>query len=346
MLFRSIHILEGRQAILLNIDKAIKVIRHSDDPKADLMKAFKLSEIQAEDILEIRLRQLARLEGIKIGEELARLREDALGLQKLLDDETALRAAVADEIDADVARYGDERRTLIEAAEKVTAADAAPVVNEAVTAIISKAGWVRTRGGHDIDTTALSFKTGDSLLTALPCRTVDHLVVLDSKGRAYSVPVASLPGGRGDGVPLSTLIDYQDGGKLADVQAGKSEKKLLVARSDGYGFIATLADMLSRGKAGKTFLTLDEGVKPMPLLAVDAVEKMACFTNDGRVLVIGTEEVKVLPKGKGVKLIDVAGKAMSKVVPMLDGRIEGIPGTRIEMLSGQRGGKGRKASGK
>ncbi|WP_415036465.1 DNA topoisomerase IV subunit A, partial [Azonexus sp.] len=202
---KRIHILEGRQAILLDIDRVIRVIRESDEPKTDLMAHFKLSEIQAEDILEIRLRQLARLEALKIGEELARLREEAASLHKLLDSESALRAEVASEIEADAEKYGDDRRTLIEMAERVNLSDAkhVSIPDEPTTLIVSKHGWLRSRSGHNVDPTQLSFRSGDSLLACLPCRTVDHLVLLDDRGRAYSISAADLPGGKGDGVPAT-----------------------------------------------------------------------------------------------------------------------------------------------
>ncbi|MEY2634026.1 MAG: hypothetical protein RIR00_2680, partial [Pseudomonadota bacterium] len=200
---KRIHILEGRLAVLLDIDRVIKVIRESDDPRADLMAHFKLSEIQAEDILEIRLRQLARLEGIKIGEELAKLRDIAEGLRHLLGSEAALRQLVAEEIEADARKFGDARRTVIEVAEKVTVSDAktVSVVDEAITLIVSRHGWLRARQGQNVDPAQLNFRSGDSLLACLPCRSVEQLVLLDHLGRAYSVSAADIPGGKGDGVP-------------------------------------------------------------------------------------------------------------------------------------------------
>ncbi len=342
---KRIHILEGRQAILLDIDRVIKVIRESDDPKADLMAHFKLSEIQAEDILEIRLRQLARLEGIKIGEELAKLREEAKGLNHLLDSEEALRACVAGEIEADAKKYGDDRRTLIEADAKVTMSDAKSVSipDEPTTLIVSKHGWLRSRQGHNIDPTQLSFRSGDSLLACLPCRTVDHLILLDTKGRAYSIAAADIPGGKGDGVPATSLADFQDGAKPCLAMAVNNEKLYLVAADGGYGFRCKGEDFLSRGKAGKAFLTLGDNEVPAVFMPAPASGEIACVTRNGRALVFDVEEVRLLAKGRGLKLIDAdPGKtALEEIIPVIDGIAGKLKGERLELCRGNRGGKGK-----
>ena len=341
---KRIHILEGRQAILLDIDKVIKVIRESDDPKADLIKHFKLTEIQAEDILEIRLRQLARLEGIKIGEELAKLREEAKGLNHLLSSEAALRTCVAGEIEGDAKKYGDDRRTFIEAAERVTMSDAKTVsiVDEPTTLIVSKHGWLRSRQGHNIDPTQLVFRSGDSLLACLPCRTVDQLILLDTRGRAYSIAAADIPGGKGDGIPATSLADFQDGGKPCLALAIKSDALYLVAASGGYGFRCQGSDFLSRGKAGKALMTLPEGETPVVFVPAPTGE-IACLTRDGRALVFAIGEIRLLPKGRGLKLIDAApGKlALEDILPVIDGVAGKLKGERLEFCRGNRGGKGK-----
>ncbi|MBX6393969.1 MAG: DNA topoisomerase IV subunit A, partial [Burkholderiales bacterium] len=183
-----IHVLEGRMLVLLNVDKVIKIIRNADDPKAELIKAFKLTERQAEDILEIRLRQLARLEHIKIEQELKDLRAEQKGLEKVLNSRKALEELVISEIEADAKTFGDKRRTKIEESEKATIET--PVIDEPVTVIFSKNGWVRARQGWNVDPSTLSFKEGDSLQALIQCRTVDPVVFLDSKGRAYTVEAA------------------------------------------------------------------------------------------------------------------------------------------------------------
>lgn len=345
---KRIHILEGRLAVLLDIDKVIKVIRESDDPKADLMREFKLSEIQAEDILEIRLRQLARLEGIKIGEELAKLRQEAEGLRHLLDSEDALRSAVASEITADARKYGDERRTLIEPAEKVTVSDAktVSVVDEPTTLIVSRHGWLRSRQGHAVDPASLNFRSGDSLLACLPCRTVDHLVLLDTNGRAYNIPAADIPGGKGDGVPAASLVEFQNGGKLVLALAVRPENDYLVAAAGGYGFTCKGEDLLARGKAGKAFMTIPEGDAPVIFMPAPKGE-IVCLTRDARALAFPMAEVKRLPKGRGVKLIDAdPGKtALEEIVPVIDGAAGKLKGERLESCRSARGGKGRKLKG-
>ena len=342
---KRIHILEGRLAVLLDIDKVIKVIRESDDPKVDLMAHFKLSEIQAEDILEIRLRQLARLEGIKIGEELAKLREEAAGLNKLLDSDEAMRTCVAVEIEADAKKYGDDRRTFIEADAKVTMSDAKTVsiVDESTTLIVSKHGWLRSRQGHNIDPTQLTFRSGDSLLACLPCRTVDQLVLLDTHGRAYSIAASDIPGGKGDGIPATSLADFQDGGKPCLALAVKNEQLYLVAGDGGYGFRCKGEDFLSRGKAGKAFLSLGEDEVPAVFMPAPGQGEISCITKDGRALVFDIAEVRMLAKGRGLKLIDATpGKAgLDDIIPVVDGVAGKLKGERLEICRGSRGGKGK-----
>ncbi len=342
---KRIHILEGRLAVLLDIDKVIKVIRESDDPKVDLMAHFNLSAIQAEDILEIRLRQLARLEGIKIGEELAKLREEAKGLNHLLSSEDALRTCVASEIEADAKKFGDDRRTFIEASEKVTMSDAktVSVVDEPTTLIVSRHGWLRSRQGHNIDPTQLTFRSGDSLLACLPCRTVDHLILLDTHGRAYSIAAAEIPGGKGDGIPATSLADFQDGGKVCLALAVSNDKLYLVAADGGYGFRCKGEDFMSRGKAGKAFLTLGENESPAVFMPAPAEGEIACITKDGRTLVFNIEEIRLLAKGRGLKLIDASpGKtALEDILPIVDGAVGKLKGERLEICRGSRGSKGK-----
>jgi len=339
---RRIHILEGRLAILLNIDEVIRCIRESDEPKPDLMARFELSEVQAEDILEIRLRQLARLEGIKIEKELGALTKEQKGLQRVLGSDTVLRNLVVKEIEEDAAKFGDARRTVIEVAERITLAEAKPVIDEAVTVIVSKNGWLRSRQGHEFDISGLSFKEGDSLLGAFRTRTTASIVILDSNGRAYSVSAIAAPGGRGDGAPVTSLIDMQEGGKIVATVVGQPEEKVLVAGEKGYGFVATIADMTARGKAGKAFLSLEAGEKPLTPLLINGVDEVACLSSDGRGLVFALSEVKEMPRGKGVKLMEIEGKQKMAVGAVIDGAAPGVKAERLSALRGSRGGKGRK----
>ncbi len=349
-----IHILEGRQLVLLSIDKVIKLIRNSDEPKADLIKAFKLTERQAEDILEIRLRQLARLEGIKIEQELAEKRKEEAGLQKLLGTDSALRKQVAREIEDDAKKYGDARRTLIEEAER--AAVEVRVLDEPVTVIVSEKGFVRARTGHGHDRSQFAFKTGDALYDAFECRSVDQLIAIGSNGRVYSVAVAQLPSARGDGAPVSSMIELEPGTRLVGYVAGPADMPLLLATSSGYGFAAALGDMVSRQKAGKQFITVDEGAEPLVPQRVDAAtdRRIACLSARGRVLVFDAAEIKALSGGgRGVTLMDLdEGETLLAAVPIDNGALlratRGSAGKAVEvrlvgaLLEAQLGHRARK----
>jgi topoisomerase-4 subunit A len=300
-----IHILEGREAILLNIDKVIKIIRESDEPKPALMDAFRLSERQADDILEIRLRQLARLETIKIQQELAELRNEKSTLQDLLDNPSSMKRLVIKEIEADEKQFGDARRTLIEVAEKATVET--KVIDEPVTVVISQKGWVRARTAHGHDAAQFTFKAGDALYDTFECRTVDTLLVFGSNGRIYSVPVSALPGARGDGVPITTLVELASGTRILHYFAGPADVTLLLASTAGYGFTAKSGDMVSRTRGGKAFITLDDGDEPLtPRPVTAAASAIACLSEKGRVLVFGIDEIKSLGAGgRGVILMDL-----------------------------------------
>lgn len=251
------HILEGRQIVLLNIDEVIAIIRESDEPKAALIARFALSERQAEDILEIRLRQLARLEAIKIEQELAALRDSQGKLEDILGNPNSLRKLMTKEIEADAKQFADARRTLIQEEKKATAE--VKVADEPITVVVSEKGWVRTRQGHGHEAGSFSFKAGDALYGTFECRTVDQLLAFGSNGRVYSVPVAQLPGGRGDGQPVTTLVELESGTRLQYYFAGPVKACLLLASSGGYGFLAAVDSLVSRNKSGKAFVNLAEG---------------------------------------------------------------------------------------
>jgi topoisomerase-4 subunit A len=305
---RRIHILEGRMIAFLRIDEVIKVIREADEPKAELMAVFSLTEIQAEDILEIRLRQLARLEGIKIERELNDLREERNGLQELLANEGSRRRLVVKEIREDVKKYGDARRTLIEAAEKVTAAKVDAMADEPMTVILSRNGFIRSRVGHGIDRAMLSWKDGDGELAVIETRTVHPVVLLDATGRAYTVRPLELPGGKGDGVPVSSLVELQ-GGKVIAMLSGPAETKILLATTAGVGFIGRLGDMVSRQKAGKAYMTVDEGASLLPPSTVpEGATWIAALAEEPRLLLFPIDEMKEMSGGKGVILIALEDK--------------------------------------
>jgi topoisomerase IV subunit A len=263
-----IHILEGRQQALLSIDKVIRVIRKADDPKADLIATFGLTAIQADDILEIRLRQLARLEVIKIENELKALKAERKGLKHILSDSQALSELIVAEIETAAAQFEDARRTLIETVAPAVVSRTVP--DEPVTITVSRHGWIRSRQGHGLDVAQFAYKAGDAALAVLETRSVNPIVILDTKGRAYTIQASDVPGGRGDGVPVTTLIDLQVGAKVAQAISAPPEQKYLVAGSGGYGFIAAVQDMVSRVKAGKAFMTLEEDEEPLAPVAMSA----------------------------------------------------------------------------
>jgi len=311
-----IHILEGRQLVLLNIDEVIQLIRQSDEPKPALIERFKLSDRQAEDILEIRLRQLARLEAIKIEQELTELRQEQGKLEEILGSPTALRRLMVKEIEADAKTFADARRTLIQEEKKAVAE--VKVVDEPVTVVVSQKGWVRARQAHGHEASSFAFKAGDGLYGTFECRTVDTLLIFGSNGRVYSVPVAVLPGARGDGQPVTTLIELELGTQVAHYFAGPTQATLLLSGSGGYGFLASVEHMLSRNKSGKSFISLAEGetvcapslvggagANPVALPA----PHVACASTCGRILTFDITELKLMEKGgRGLTLIDLEPK--------------------------------------
>ncbi|MEO5696716.1 MAG: DNA gyrase subunit A, partial [Burkholderiaceae bacterium] len=352
-----IHVLEGRQLVLLNIDEVIRIIRAADEPKAALIERFALSERQADDILEIRLRQLARLEAIRIEQELASLRIEQGKLEDVLNSPASLKRTLIREIEADAKQHGDERRTLIQAERKAVATVSA--IDEAITVVVSLKGWVRGLKGHEIDPATLAFKAGDALYGTFRCRSVDALLVFGSDGRVYSTPVVQLPGGRGDGQPITSLIDLEAGTQPAHYYAGAAPQQLLLSSTGGFGLLARVADLVSRQKGGKSFLSLESGEKPLPPSPADGQDQVACLSMAGRLLLFGLDELKLQPKGgRGLTLIDLeTGDALVSVAAfgvML--RVEGsgrggkdkdevLKGAALEPHRGKRARKGRPLSG-
>jgi topoisomerase-4 subunit A len=304
-----IHILEGRQLVLLNIDKVIKIIRGSDEPKADLMTAFKLSERQAEDILEIRLRQLARLEAIKIEQELKELNTEKEDLESILGSDSNMRKRIVKEIEADMKTFGDERRTMIQEEKKAIAET--KVIDEPVTVIVSQRGWVRARQGHEHDPQQFSFKAGDGMYGTFECRTTDVVLGFGSNGRVYTVPVSDLPGARGDGSPLTGFVNLAAGTQMVAYYAGHNDDLLLLSMKSGNGFLANVADMTTRNKAGKSFVGVDAKFAPgdaplAPAKVQEGMKQVACLSENGRLLVFSLDDLKRLPTGgKGVILMDL-----------------------------------------
>jgi len=353
-----IHVLEGRQLVLLNIDEVIRIIRNADEPKPALIARFKLSEKQADDILEIRLRQLARLEAIKIEQELKALREEQAKLEDILGSAAALKRTMVKEIEADAKAFGDARRTILQADKRAIAE--VKVIDEPVTVVVSMKGWVRALKGHEVEVGALAFKAGDALYGAFPCRSVDTLVVLGSNGRVYSVAAAALPGGRGDGVPVTSLIDLEAGTQPAHYLAGAADALLLLAHTGGFGLLAQLGDLATRQRGGKTFLTLEAGEHVLPPSAIaPSHQRVACLSLSGRLLVFPLAELKRQANGgRGLTLMDVDAKdplisvcAFGDTLRVLGSGRGGKPkddplkGAALAAHEGRRARKGRKVEG-
>lgn len=330
-----IHIMEGRHLVYLNLDEVIAIIRDSDDPKQALLARFPLSEIQVEDILEIRLRQLARLVGIKIEAELAELNKTKHSLERLLGSEKLLNNLVAKEIAQDAAEFGDDRRTLIEEASRAEMTQT--VVDEPVTVVISQKGYVRCRTGHGHDASVMTYKMGDAFAVSFECRTTDQMVAVSNTGRVYTLAVSDLPSARGDGLPVNSFIDLEKGASIVGYCVAKPEDRVVLATSDAMGFICQFKDLFARVRAGKNFIKVsDKEAKILPPQVVAPDQTLlACLSEQGRLLIYDINEVRTLPGGgKGVSLMDLNLTESLLVAKPIDA--EGVLVTGIG-----RGGKDR-----
>lgn len=300
-----IHVLEGRMVVYLNVDEVIQTIRESDHPGPALMQRFNLSERQAEDILEMRLRQLAKLEGIKIEQELEQQRQEQLNLQELLDNHKVFKRLMINELKQDAKQYGDDRRTLIEAAQRAVLE--IKVADDPVTLVISQKWWLRTRQGHGHDASQFNFKSGDGLYGCIECRTTNDLIAIADNGKVYTVAVTGLPSARGDGQPISSMIDLQADTKIKHIIAGDESEKYLLGAKSGYGFISALKNMASRQRAGKQFITIeDDDVMLVPLLVQTQHSHIVLLSKNQRMLVVPIDQFRTLASGgKGTKLMDL-----------------------------------------
>jgi topoisomerase-4 subunit A len=305
-----LHILDGLLVAYLNIDEVIKIIREEDEPKPVLMKRFKLTDIQAEAILNLRLRNLAKLEEMKIKGEQEELNEERDTIEKTLKSPARMKTLIKKEILEDAESYGDERRTQIVEREAAQALDETQLVSsEPVTVVLSQAGYARAAKGHEIDPATLNYRSGDSYLASAQGRSNQLAMFIDSTGRVYSVIAGTLPSARGQGEPLSSRFRPPDGAAFCGAMIGDAEQKYLLASDAGYGFIATLGDLVSRNKAGKAVLRVPQGGKAVVPAEVprDTECLIAAVSNIGRLLLFEMEELPELAKGKGNKLINIPG---------------------------------------
>ncbi len=316
---KRLHLLEGFMLVMLNIDEVIEIIRHEDDPKSKLVERFGLSDAQVEYILETKLRQLARLEEIKIKAEMDKLLDEKKHLETLLGSETRLKTFLKKEIIADAKLYGDERRC------RVVQRDAAVAIKEdelvpstPVTVVLSKMGWVRAASGHDVDAASLNYRSGDKFLSKASGKTNEQACFISNLGRAYSVDIKDLPSARGQGEPLSAKVNFQPGEKACHVVIPKKDTYLVVATDKGKGFVTLSTDMLSRAKAGKNLINLDEDAVILPPVEVcdKKTDLLAVASKAGRLLIYKLEELPELSSGKGNKLM---GLNSSKVAIGADG---------------------------
>jgi len=335
-----LHILDGLLVAYLSIDEVIAIIREEDEPKPVLMKRFKLSDIQAEAILNLRLRNLAKLEEMKIKGEQDELNEECDLLEKILNSAARMKTLIKKEILEDTEAYGDDRRTEIVEREAAQALDETQLVaSEPVTVVLSQAGYARAAKGHEIDPTTLNYRSGDTYLAAAQGRSNQLAMFIDSTGRVYSVMAGTLPSARGQGEPLSSRFKPPDGAAFCGAMIGPNEQKYLLASDAGYGFIATLSDLVSRNKAGKSILRVPQGGKAVvpALVPAEAECLIAAVSSIGRLLLFEMEELPELAKGKGNKLINIPGPkyksgeetmVAATVVPE-DGSLQVQTGTRM-----------------
>ena len=332
-----LHILEGLMAIYLNIDEVIRIIRNEEEPKKVLQKKFKLSITQVEAILEIRLRQLAKLEEIKIQEEQGKLDSERKDLEKTLSSKARLKTLIKNELKADIDIYGDDRKSPIVSRDDASAFDETELISsDPVTVILSKRGWVRAAKGHDVEAEKLNYREGDEFFASAKGRNNQNAVFLDSKGKAYTLPCHSLPSARGQGEPLTGKLNAESGETFAGVVSGSIDSKVVLATNAGYGFVARLGDLQTKNKSGKAALRVPEGAKVLPpQLVLSSESKIAAITNIGKLLVFPISELPELSRGKGNKIIGIpkpkfeSGEEYLKFIAVIE------DGVSIKLINGK-----------
>jgi topoisomerase-4 subunit A len=335
-LIARLHILDGLLIAYLNLDEVIRIVRTEDQPKPVLIKRFKLSDEQAEQILETKLRHLARLEEMKIREEQKKLAEERDEIDKILKSKARLTKLVREELLEDAEEYGDARRTKLverEAAQAIAEVDL--ISSEPTTVVLSRLGWVRAAKGHDIDARALSYKGGDEFQAAAKGRNLQQAVFIDSTGRAYSLDAHSLPAARGYGEPLSGTVDPPDGATFAAVLIGEPTDTWLIASDAGYGFAVKLAELFARNKKGKSVLKVPENAKVLPAQPLASKDALAMFVNnDGEVLALPVARIEEMSSGKGQNLYGIPGKKSAERDEYLVAMAVVAPGEILTVYSG------------
>ena len=358
-----LHELEGLLIAYLNIDEVIKIIRNEDDPKAKLIKKFKLSEHQAEAILNLRLRNLAKLEEIKIKAEQKELSEERKSLELTLKSDQRLKTLVKKELKQDAEEFGDERRSKLIQREAASAIDESKLIpSEPLTIVLSHQGWVRAAKGLDVDPHSLNYKSGDFYQAHTVGKSNQLALFLDSRGRCYALPAHTLPSARGQGEPLSGRLKPADGARFVGTMMGESNDYFLISSSAGYGFVCKIADMITRNRAGKALLSVPKGAEALIPVAVRDVEEdwIVAIGSEGHMLVIPLKDLPVLPKGKGNKIINIPSKKvasgeekMRAITLVQDGesitlfsgkRTKNMDADEVDSYVGDRGNRGLKLS--
>jgi len=310
---KRLHILEGLLIAFLNLDEVIRIVRFEDEPKQVLMKTFNISDIQAEAILETRLRNLAKLEEMKIRAEQDELTKEKLGLEKILGSERRMKTLIKKEIIEDAETYGDDRRSPIVTREAARAMDESDLIpSEALTVVISTKGWVRAAKGHDVDGAALNYKSGDAFLSSAQGKSNQQAVFIDSSGRSYAAPAHSLPSARGQGEPLTGRFKPAAGTSYVSTVMGRDDDLFLMSTTFGYGFICKFSDMVTKNKNGKALISIPAGAELLPPVAISNVDEqqIVAITSEGYIAVIALNELPQLSKGKGNKIINVPPKKL------------------------------------
>lgn len=335
---RRLHILEGYLIAYLNIDEVIKIIREEDEPKAALMARFGISDIQAEAILELKLRNLAKLEEMKIRGEQDELNDERDTLEKTLGSDARMKTLIKNELKAVVEAHGDERRSpLVERQEARAFSELELTTSDPMTVVLSEKGWIRAAKGHDIDPTALSYKSGDAFKLAAKGRSNMPTVVFDSTGRSYSIPSHNLPSARGQGEPLTGRINPPSGATFEGLLTGNADDRFLIASDAGYGFVARFSDLLAKNKAGKALLTLPKGARVLQPAAIGTGSALlvAAATNEGRMLVFPLADLPELARGKGNKIIGIPSARAAAREEMLVGLCVMSEGDVLQITAGK-----------
>ena len=312
-----LHILDGLLVAFLNIDEVIEIIRHEEEPKQELIKRFGLTEIQAESVLELKLRHLAKLEEMRIRGEQDELAKERDQLEKILGSERRMKTLVKKEITADAEAYGDERRSPIVTRQESQALSETDLMGaDPVTLVLSEKGWIRAAKGHDLDGKTLTYKSGDAFLVQANAKTNQQAVFLDSSGRSYSINIHGLPGARGYGEPVTSSVNLTAGATLATMLVGSNKDQYLVASESGYGFITTFEDMLSKNKNGKALLNKpdDKKLHPLVKLADQKQDWVIAVSDEGRLLTFPAADLPLMSKGKGNKILNLGAGGTENLI--------------------------------